>query len=152
VATGGSTFTNYVKAVQATSARPTFYGFSVVTSEGINRELKDKARGIILAQIMPSLRNTTVPVVAEYLALVRAKSPASQPSATQFEGFVHARLLVEGLRRAGRNLTTESFIKAMEDAGEISFGRFSVKYSSKSHNGSNYVELAILDAEGNLRY
>lgn len=152
VATGGGSFTSYVKAVQATSARPAYYGFSVMSLDVINRELKEKARGIILAQIMPSLRNTTIPVVAEYLKLLRAKSPDAQPSAAQFDGFVHARLLVEGLRRAGRNLTTESFIKAMEEAGEISFGRFNVKYSPKSRNGSTYVELAIVDAEGSLRY
>lgn len=152
VATAGTTFTHYIKAVQQTAARPAYYGFSVASLDVINRELKDKARGIILAQIMPSLRNTTIPVVAEYLSLLRTKSPTAQPSASQFEGFVHARLLVEGLRRTGRNLTTESFIKTMEDAGEISFGRFSVKYSPKSHNGSTYVELAIVDAEGSLRY
>jgi branched-chain amino acid transport system substrate-binding protein len=152
VATAGTTFTNYIKAVQATAARPTYYGFSVASVDVIQRELKEKARGIILSQIMPSLRSTTVPVVAEYVALLRAKSPNAQPSASQLEGFVHARLLVEGLRRAGRNLSTESFIKAMEDAGEIAFGRFSVKYSPKSHNGSSYVELAIVDAEGSLRY
>jgi branched-chain amino acid transport system substrate-binding protein len=152
VATAGATFTHYIKAVQLTAARPAYYGFSVASLDVINRELKEKSRGIILAQIMPSLRNTTIPVVAEYLSLLRAKSPAAQPSASQFEGFVHARLLVEGLRRAGRNLTTESFTKAMEDAGEISFGRFNVKYSPKNHNGSTYVELAIVDAEGSLRY
>jgi branched-chain amino acid transport system substrate-binding protein len=152
VATGGGSFTDYIRAVQATAARPVFYGFSVMSLDVINRELKDKARGIILAQIMPSLRNTTIPVVAEYLNLLRAKSPGAQPSAAQFDGFVHARLLVEGLRRAGRNLSTESFTKAMEDAGEISFGRFNVRYSPGSHAGSTYVELAIVDAEGSLRY
>lgn len=152
VATGGTTFTSYIKAVQATTARPAYYGFSVASMDVIQRELRDKARGIILAQIMPSLRNTTIPVVAEYLSLLRAKSPGAQPSASQFEGFVHARLLVEGLRRTGRNLTTESFSKTMEDAGEIAFGRFSVKYSPRNHNGSTYVELAIVDAEGSLRY
>ncbi|MDZ7865314.1 ABC transporter substrate-binding protein [Acidovorax sp.] len=152
VATAGTTFTHYIKGVQATSARPTYYGFSVASMDVIQRELKEKSRGIILAQIMPSLRSTTVPVVAEYLALLRAKSPGAQPSASQFEGFVHARLLVEGLRRAGRNLSTESFTRAMEEAGEISFGRFNVKYSPKNHNGSTYVELAIVDAEGSLRY
>jgi len=152
VATAGATFTDYIKQVQATSARPSFYGFSVVSSDAVHRDLGPKARGIILAQIIPSLRNTTIPVVAEYLALVKARSPQAQPSASQFEGFVHARLLVEGLRRTGRNLSTESFIKTMEDAGEISFGRFSVRYSPRSHNGSNYVELAIMDADGNLRY
>ena len=94
----------------------------------INRELKEQARGIILTQIMPSLRNTTIPVVAEYLKLLREKTPGAAASASQFEGFVHARLLVEGLRRAGRQLSTESFIKAMESAGEISFGRFVARY------------------------
>ncbi|MGC1173395.1 ABC transporter substrate-binding protein [Polaromonas sp.] len=150
--TAGTTFTSYVKAVQQTSAKPGFYGFSVASLDVINRELKEKARGIVLTQIMPSLRNATIPVVAEYLKLLREKTPDARPSASQFEGFVHAKLLVEGLRRAGRALTTESFIKAMEGAGEISFGRFVAKYSPQSHNGSSYVEMAIIDNEGQLRY
>ena len=29
---------------------------------------------------------------------------------------------------------------------------FAVRYSPQSHNGSSYVELAIIDAEGRLRY
>ncbi|MFP8779078.1 ABC transporter substrate-binding protein [Hydrogenophaga sp. RWCD_12] len=152
VGTAGLTFPNYVKAVLATSARPVFYGYSVSSLDVVNRELKDKARGIILAQIMPSLRNTTIPVVAEYQKLLAAKSATAQPSASQFEGFVHARLLVEGLRRTGRDLSTVSFVRTMEGAGEIAFGRFTAKYSPQSHNGSDYVELAIIDAEGRLRY
>jgi branched-chain amino acid transport system substrate-binding protein len=152
VGTAGLTFTNYVKALHATASRPVLYGFSVASPDGINRELKDKARGIILAQIMPSLRNNTIPVVAEYLKLHAAKSPDVPPSAAQFEGFVHARLLVEGLKRTGRELSTASFIKTMEGTGEIAFGRFTAQYSPKSHNGSNYVELAIIDADGRLRY
>jgi ABC-type branched-subunit amino acid transport system substrate-binding protein len=150
--TGGTTFPLYVKAVLQTSAKPSFYGFSVASVDVINRELKDQARGIVLAQIMPSLRNSSVPVVAEYLKLLRERSSEATPSASQFEGFVHARLLVEGLKRAGRNLSTESFVKAMESAGEISFGRFVAKYSPQTHNGSSYVELAIIDNGGQLRY
>ncbi|MCB2016560.1 MAG: ABC transporter substrate-binding protein [Hydrogenophaga sp.] len=152
VGTAGQTFPNFVKAVQATSARPAFYGFSVASLEVIQRTLKERSRGIVLAQIMPSLRNTAIPVVIEYLNLLKAKSVDAVPSTSQFEGFVHARLLVEGLRRTGRNLTTATFTKTMEDSGEISFGRFIANYSPKSHNGSSYVELAIIDGEGRLRY
>ena len=65
---------------------------------------------------------------------------------------MHARLLVEGLRRTGRDLNTASFTQTMEGAGEIAFGRFTARYSPRSHNGSDYVELAIVDAEGRLRY
>ena len=150
VGTAGMTFPKYVAAVNATSARPTFYGYSVASLDVINRELKDKARGIVLAQIMPSLRNTSIPVVAEYLQLLKSKN--ASPSASQFEGFVHARLLVEGLRRTGRDLSTASFTRTMEGAGEIAFGRVTARYSPTSHNGSDYVELAIVDAEGRLRY
>ncbi|WP_374666699.1 ABC transporter substrate-binding protein [Ramlibacter sp.] len=150
--TAGTTFPNFVRAVLQTGGKPSFYGFSVASLDVINKELKEQARGIVLAQIMPSLRNSSVPVVAEYLKLLREKAPEAVPSASQFEGFVHARLLVEGLRRAGKNLSTDSFIKAMESAGEISFGKFVAKYSPQSHNGSSYVELAIVDNSGNLRY
>lgn len=150
--TAGATFPNFVRAVHTAGAKPSFYGFSIASLDVINRELKEQSRGIVLAQIMPSLRNSSVPVVAEFLKLLKAKSPQAAPSASQFEGFVHARLLAVGLNRAGRNLTTESFIKAMESAGEISFGRFVATYSPQNHNGSSYVELAIIDNTGALRY
>lgn len=150
--TAGGTMNGYIKSVLAKNVRPGFYGFSIANVDQIRRDLKDDARGIVLAQIMPPLRNTTIPVVAEYHRLLRAQDPAAVPSAFQLEGFVHAKLLVEGLRRAGRNLSTATFIKAMEETGEISFGRFAARYSPSNHNGSSYVELAIMDSTGQLRY
>jgi ABC-type branched-subunit amino acid transport system substrate-binding protein len=149
--TGGVTFTSFVKAVRQRGARPAFYGFSVADLDTINRELEQGAHGIVLGQIMPSLRDSSSPLVAEYLKLAR-DHPGEQPvSPFQFEGYVNARLLVEGLRRAGRSPTTESFIKGMESAGEIAYGRFAARYSSGSHNGSTYVELGIIDDRGQLR-
>jgi len=150
--TAGLTFTGFVKALNATAARPVVYGFSVVSTDMLKRELGAAARGIVLAQIMPSLRNPSVPVVQEYLRLLKGKSADAKPSTAQFEGFIHAKVLVEGLKRAGKNLSTDSFIKGMETGGDISFGKFVAHYSPRSHTGSSYVELAILDAEGQLRY
>jgi len=150
--TAGQTFTSFVKALHATAARPVVYGFSVVSTDVQKRDLGAAARGIVLAQIMPSLRNNSVPVVQEYLRLLKARDPHTKPSGSQFEGFIHAKLLVEGLRRGGKNLSTESFIKGLETGGDISFGKFVAHYSSANHIGSSYVELAILDADGQLRY
>ena len=150
--TAGATFTGFVKALNATASHPVIYGFSVVSTDMLNRELGTAARGIVLAQIMPSLRNPSVPVVQEYLRLTKAKGPDAKPSTSQFEGFIHAKILVEGLKRAGKNLSTESFIKGLETGGDISFGKFVAHYSPHSHTGSSYVELAILDTDGQLRY
>ncbi|WP_280154394.1 ABC transporter substrate-binding protein [Piscinibacter sp. XHJ-5] len=150
--TAGSTFTGLVKALGTTGTRPGIYGFSVVSVDQTTRDLGAAARGIVLAQVMPSLANRANPVVDEYLSLASAKGDAGPPSQSKFEGFVHARVLVEGLRRAGRDLSTDHFIRGLESAGEVSFGKFSAHYSPSSHSGSAYVELAIIDTEGKLRY
>lgn len=150
--TAGTTFPNFVKAMNQTSSRPSFYGFSIASVDLLKKELGDGARGIVLAQIMPSLRNTSVPVVKEFHEAMARKMPEAKPTPSELEGFVHAAILVEGLRRAGRNLTTDAFIQAMEASGEIAFGKFKAQYSPQSHRGSSYVELAIIDASGQLRY
>lgn len=151
--TGGSTFTELIKAVrQTTAARPSFYGFSVAGLEVIKTELGAGARGTVLAQVLPALSQVSTPVVAEYHRLLKLKDPGAKPSAPQFEGFIQARMVVEGLRRAGKNLTTDTFIAAMEGMGEMSFGKFVVRYGPQNHNGSSYVELGIVDHLGNLRH
>jgi len=52
----------------------------------ISKELGPDARGIVLAQIMPSLKDMSVPLVAEYHELLRKKAPGQAPSVWQFEG------------------------------------------------------------------
>jgi ABC-type branched-subunit amino acid transport system substrate-binding protein len=149
--TAGKTFTDLIKAVYDTPARPAYYGLSVVNSSGLAKALGPQARGIVLSQVMPSLRDPSVSAVAEYLAALKAQSATTNPSSSQFEGFLHAKLLTEGLRKAGHNLTTESLIQAFETSGDISFGKFTARYTPQAHLGSNYVELGILDTDGQLR-
>ena len=151
--TGGTTFTDLIKAVRAhTPLRPSYYGFSVAGLDVIRQQLGDAARGIVLAQVWPSMNQPSVAAVSDYLRLLKQKDPNAKPSAPQFEGFVQARLLTDGLRRAGRNLTADSFITAMEGLGEVPLGRFVAKYGPGQHNGASYVELAILDNHGQLRH
>lgn len=150
--TGGGTFSSLVKALQATSLRPTLYGFSVANVDTLSKDLGPQARGIVLAQIMPSVRNTTAPIVTEYLDLLHSKDAKASASSAQFEGFVHAKLLVQGFKAAGPKLNTESFIKGMESLGEVRYEKFAARYTPQSHNGANYVELAIVGNNGELRY
>jgi branched-chain amino acid transport system substrate-binding protein len=57
-------------------------------------------------------------------------------------------VLVEGLRRAGRNLTREGFVDAMEKMNDVDLGGFFVSYSPNSHTGSKFVDLTIIGREG----
>jgi branched-chain amino acid transport system substrate-binding protein len=64
------------------------------------------------------------------------------------EGFINARVTVEGLRRAGRNLTRERFISAMETMKLYELGGYTVNFSSENHEGSRFVDLTVISRDG----
>jgi hypothetical protein len=64
------------------------------------------------------------------------------------EGYVNAKVLVEGLRRAGPKLTREGFVRAMESMQRVDFGGLMVTYGPDDHTGSEFVELTMIGKHG----
>src|SRR2546422_629918 len=77
-----------------------------------------------------------------------AKAGYTDFNFSAIEGFVVARVFVEGLKRAGRNLTRETFIDTVESMQDVDVGGFYVSYSPKNHAGSKFVDLTIIAREG----
>jgi ABC-type branched-subunit amino acid transport system substrate-binding protein len=67
------------------------------------------------------------------------------------EGYVAAKVLTEGLRRAGRNPTREALVNALESIQNASFGGFNVNFGPKQHVASRFVDLSMLTEEGRVR-
>jgi branched-chain amino acid transport system substrate-binding protein len=63
------------------------------------------------------------------------------------EGFLTAKVVVEGLKRTGKDLTREKFIETMEKM-DVDLGGFHVSYSPNNHAGSKFVDLTIIGQEG----
>jgi len=63
------------------------------------------------------------------------------------EGFIAAKVMVEGLRRAGKKLDREGFVKAMESIQEFDVGGFKVSYGPTNHSGSQFVDLTIISRD-----
>jgi ABC-type branched-subunit amino acid transport system substrate-binding protein len=66
------------------------------------------------------------------------------------EGYIAARVFVEGLRRAGRDLTREGLIAALETLRDYDLGGFTITYSPENHNGSRFVEITMIGSHGNF--
>src|SRR5690606_5471647 len=88
-----------------------------------------------------------VPVVREYQAL-SAKAGNTDYNFSAMEGFLVAKVFVEGLRRAGRNLTREGLVDAMEKMNDVDLGGFYISYSPKSRAGSRFVDMTIIARDG----
>jgi ABC-type branched-subunit amino acid transport system substrate-binding protein len=56
--------------------------------------------------------------------------------------------MVEALRRAGKGLTREKLISALEDMSSVNMGGFVVNFSPTSHSGSKFVDLTMIGRGG----
>lgn len=65
-------------------------------------------------------------------------------SFTSREGYIAAKVLAEGIRRAGPQVTRESLLKALDSIQGYDVGGYVVSFSPSNHNGSSYVGLTIL--------
>jgi len=106
-------------------------------------ELKDDAVGVKVIQVLPSPNKTSIRIVREFREHLRLVDANMQPNYTNFEGYISARVLVEGLRRAGKSPTREKFVAALESISDLDLGGYHVSYSPKSHAGSRYVDIGI---------
>jgi len=114
-------------------------------------ELGKEARGVIISQVMPFPFSTTTQISRDYLAAVAKAGGQALPNYSSMEGFLGAQVLTEGLRRAGRNLTRESFVASLESIQNANFGGFNVEFGNKSHVASRFVELSMLTEDAQVR-
>ena len=136
-----------IKALRAAGPVPQVVTLSNNASSGFVKSLGPNARGVIVTQVFPSERSIAFPMVKEALALVNGKAGASL-SPAMLEGFAAAKVLVEGLQRAGKNPSREKLRTALESIKNFNLGGLEVGYGPDDHTGLEFVDLSIVGADG----
>src|SRR5205814_872819 len=121
-------------------------------TQALANELGADARGVLVSQVMPFPYAPVTAVSGEYLAAGQAAAGDKfEPNYSSIEGYMAAKTLVEGLKRAGNNPTSESLINGLESLHDLNLGGFFVDFSPQRHTGSKFVELTILSGDGHVR-
>ncbi|MFC7514037.1 ABC transporter substrate-binding protein [Herbaspirillum sp. GCM10030257] len=142
----------FSKQIRAVSTVAQLVNISVVNPKEISRLIgPESARGIGVAQVMPYPYSATVGIVKEYQQAMKKYAPAgAELSYTSFEEFVGAKVLVEGLKRAGPGASREKVIRALETLNPFDTGGFTVRFSSNNRIGSRFVEITVIGKDGRL--
>ena len=130
----------------------TFYNVSFVGTQALADELGKDGNGVAVSQVMPFPFSTTTVITREYLAAVQKTNGQLQPNYSGIEGFIGAKVLAEGLRRAGANPTRESLVFGLESIQNADFGGFLVNFGPRTHTASNFVELSMIAEDGRVRH
>jgi ABC-type branched-subunit amino acid transport system substrate-binding protein len=129
----------------------TFYNVSFVGTQALADELGRDGAGVVVSQVMPSPYNTARPIAREFVEAVKAAGKDAQANFSSMEGYVAAKVLVDGLKRGGAKVSRESLIAGLEGMGSQSLGGFSVSFSPSDHVASSFVELSMLTGDGRVR-
>ena len=141
----------FVRAARKAGYGGQFYNVSFVGTQALADELGPDARGVVVSQVMPYPFAPLTALTNEFLAAAAAASPKVQPNYSSIEGYAAARVMLEGLRRAGSAPTRDSLIAGLEAIQNFDLGGFFVDFGPRKHVGSSFVDLTILDGNGNVR-
>ena len=113
---------------------------------------QDYTENLIISQVVPYYRDTTLPAVQEYQQLIAQYNPAPpagltapdyqspQYSFVSFEGFLNAKLMVEILRRLGPDPTRENIPTAVESIEAFDLGiDIPASFGADKHQGLDAV-------------
>lgn len=127
------------------------YNISVVDpAELVKLAGLQNVHGLGISQVVPYPYSPNLSVVREYQAALKKYAPLEAINYTSFEEFLGAKVLVEGLRRAGPNPTRAKLIKALESMERFDLGGTTVGYSATKRIGSRSVEVTVIGGSGRL--
>lgn len=127
-------------------------GFSSMRLEDLVGALGPLAAGLGLSQAVPVPTRASVPLSRRFQAALAAFDKNAAPSYQGLDAYLEAAVLVEGLQRAGRNLTRNGLVEALESLKMHDFGGVFVKYGRGDRTGSTFIDIVMLGDKGRIVY
>jgi ABC-type branched-subunit amino acid transport system substrate-binding protein len=136
----------FVKQMKKAARSPVFITLSNNSSNTFIQNLGEDGWGVAVSQVSPYPFSGAVPITKEFLELCKAANVA--PSYSGMEGFIAAKVLVEGLRRAGRQPTRDKLIAGLESMQQVDLGGVDVTYGPELRSGTSYIDITIIGKNG----
>jgi branched-chain amino acid transport system substrate-binding protein len=131
-----------IKQAHAMGWKPLFVTVSFVGTDDLIQAAGPDAEGVVITQVVTPYYLTDFKTVVLYRRTLQKYMPTVRPNFVSLEGFVDAMVMVEGLKKAGKNLTREGLIEAIESMHDVDMGlgpQLKLDYSAKDHKGFDHV-------------
>jgi ABC-type branched-subunit amino acid transport system substrate-binding protein len=137
----------FVKEMKKTGRSPVFVALSNNSSNAFIKNLGEDGWGVAVSQVSPYPFSGSTQLTKEFLDILKGKQDVG-PSYSSMEGFISAKVLVEGLRRAGKQPTREKLIAGLESMKGYDLGGVDVTYGPGLRTGTSYIDITIIGKNG----
>jgi ABC-type branched-subunit amino acid transport system substrate-binding protein len=141
----------FIKLARQIKFDTTFVNISFVGSDALAKELGPAGAGVVVTQVVPFPKDTSIPVVARYQAALKATAPDAQPGFISLEGYLVGRAIASALEKVNGDLTRAALMEAVQKAGSFDLGGVKLGYSPTSNRGSDQVFLTVIQSDGSFK-
>ena len=128
-----------------------FVGSVALAEELISLGGPKLAEGTIVTQVVP-LPTSRSTAVSKYQELLPKYSLGEKPDFVSLEGYLGASLLIEALKRAGRDFTMENFIDTLEGMKGVDLGvGATMNFGMSEHQASHKIWGTVIDGAGTFQ-
>lgn len=147
-----ATTANFIKQAKKAGSGAQFASTSFVGASALADALGAEGTGVVVSQVVPPYSAAAIPIVKEYQAAIEKQLGKQDYSFTSLEAYIGAKVLVEAIRRTGKNPTRESLLRVFNGLRDYNTGGFVVSFNPTDHNGSKFVELTAISRRGRFAY
>lgn len=148
LATAGTVSVGLVRGIKKASPGVLMAGVSVTLPSTSVSSLGDDGSGLALTMIVPDPHRPRSQLVRDYQAAMRAQGH-QEFTAGSLEAYVNARVLLEGIDRAGKDPSPARVRAALAAIRNLDLGGFVVDFSSQApYVGSRFIDLGVLNNTG----
>lgn len=141
-----------IKGLRAKNSPSFIFTTSTVDAEQLVTQLGAAAGGVAVAQGVPNPYKATAPIAMEFKRrIARLGIDPVRANFASLEGYIVARVVGEGLRRAGKDPQRKDLVRGLESLRRTDLGGFMVDFGPGQREGSRFVDLSLIGSDGRIR-
>ena len=134
----------FIRIMKRVLSDTIYMNVSFVASTALKNALGSEGEGVIITQVVPHFESN-LQLTREYLKDLKSYDPEAEPDFISLEGYIVARIFIEGLKRAGPDVNKETIIDALLSIKNLDIGLGTpIRYSNDNYQGSQKVWLTVI--------
>lgn len=147
---GAEPAAQYIRTARSQGKHARFVSLSNTSTAGFIKALGPDGRGVMVTQVMPPPHASKYAISKEFLAA--AASGGNVVSHGALQGYISAKVLIAGLRRASPAISAASLIRALDTLENLDLGGYTISYAPNRHAGSSFVNTTLISGDGKFVY
>lgn len=140
----------FIRAAKKINLKTVFVNISFVGSDALASDLGSDGAGVVVTQVVPFPRDTSIPLVAAYQKALSTHLPKAWPGFISLEGYMVGRLAIMALQKLEGEPTRAALLKTLSE-GNYDLGGVTLGFGPNDNQGSDTVFLTMIGPDGSFK-